>query len=491
MSETQVRESLLTLFPRDERSDWDDVLRRAGRRRSATRRWTLALAVAFAVMLVVGSALALSGHLGKLFRGTPVNDITPRERFLMTQFALNGRVELIARRNGFAFYVIRQHSGRVCYVIGNAQTQLTPAQRAEQFRFGGADCPDPRIFPTRQMPVLNRSYFSYKPGDREWRMVGVQGFAADAVASVGVIGRDNQIIYTVPVEKNVYTAGKRGFMGARGVVALDDKGKVLWVQCFAVGAPRQNFPSGGCGRYQNSPPPKLPPQRVPRPPIEAPGPLVVQHGSADGATVDIRGSRIAMNFTRVPSATRRLLPSKTGRLTLGCFKLVTIAGVRGTDGAYATKPFANIVRMRPYSPFPPRPARPPFDGCTAMGALGHTWNDAHGTHDTIEIPLTSRGRAYLADRAVARDVAWLARARVFREIRYSLRPFASTTAARSLGEHVVPLEGPTSTPRAGKLGIWIGPSRRIVLVERAPSGRRLYLELRHGLQYRTNLLGSL
>jgi hypothetical protein len=217
-------------------------------------------------------------------------------------------------------------------VIGSAPTHLTPAQRAEQFRFAGADCSDPRIFPTRQMPVLNRSYFSYKPGDREWRMVGVQGFAADAVASVGVIGRDNQIIYTVPVEKNVYTAGKRGFIGARGVVALNDKGKVLWVQCFALGPPRQNFPSGGCGSYQNSPLPKLPPQRLPRPPIEAPGPLVAQHGSADGATVDIRGSRIAMNFTRVPSATRRLLPSKTGRLTLGCFKLVTIAGVRGTDG---------------------------------------------------------------------------------------------------------------------------------------------------------------
>jgi hypothetical protein len=39
----------------------------------------------------------------------------------------------------------------------------------------------------------------------------------------------------------------------------------------------------------------------------------------------------------------------------------------------------------------------------------------------------------------------------------------------------------------GRLGIWIGPNRRIVLVERAPTGLRLYLEIRHGAIYRTNL----
>jgi hypothetical protein len=51
------------------------------------------------------------------------------------------------------------------------------------------------------------------------------------------------------------------------------------------------------------------------------------------------------------------------------------------------------------------------------------------------------------------------------------------------------LESPAATPPLGKLGIWIGDGRRIVLVEQAPTGHRLYFELRRGIAYRTNLLG--
>lgn len=124
-----------------------------------------------------------------------------------------------------------------------------------------------------------------------------------------------------------------------------------------------------------------------------------------------------------------------------------------------------------------------------MGTYGHTWNDAHGTHDTIEIPLTARGRRFFSERATARDIAWLARARVFHDIRYARRPLSSDQVARRLGSHVVSLRSPGASPPIGKLGIWLGEPRHIVLVERATTGRRLYLELRHGVKYRTNLLG--
>jgi hypothetical protein len=63
----------------------------------------------------------------------------------------------------------------------------------------------------------------------------------------------------------------------------------------------------------------------------------------------------------------------------------------------------------------------------------------------------------------------------------------SAEAASRLGPHVVALEGPGSTPPLGKLGIWVGPRRRIMLVERTPTGRRFYFDLRRGLMYRTNL----
>jgi hypothetical protein len=51
------------------------------------------------------------------------------------------------------------------------------------------------------------------------------------------------------------------------------------------------------------------------------------------------------------------------------------------------------------------------------------------------------------------------------------------------------LDKPEATPPVGKLGVWIGDGRRIVLVERATTGRRLYLEIRRGIIYRTNLVG--
>jgi len=171
MNDIQVREALFEIFPPDGGADWDDVVARSSRSGAPFRRLTLVLALLVLVTLAVGSALALSGRLGNLFRGSAVKDVTPRERFLMSEFDLNGKVELIARRNGLAFYVIRRKGGRRCYAIDVARSRLTPAQRAGQFRFGGAECLDPRVFPSRALPVLNQSYFSYSKGDREARMV--------------------------------------------------------------------------------------------------------------------------------------------------------------------------------------------------------------------------------------------------------------------------------------------------------------------------------
>jgi hypothetical protein len=479
------------MFPPEADSDWDDVMRRAKRPSSSIRRLTLLVAVALLAVLAVGSALALTGRLGGLFHGTPVNDLTPREKFLMSEFDMNGKAELIAQRGSTAFYVIRRPGGRLCYSVGENRKNLTPAQREGQFRFGGADCIDPRIFPSRAMPVLSHPSFSYRPGDSESRLGGLQGFAADPVAKVGVIGPDNQIAFTIPVANNVFSAGKRTIAGGRGIVALGSDGDVLWVQCFAFGSsPAPQFPSGGCGNYKNSPPPNLPAVKATPKPTRPSGPVVVQRGSSDGLSVFIRGSRIEANFENVSAQTRRSLVFKDGRVVLGCFRLVKVGGSLNSSGTYYTKPFATVIQVGGEGPLGARAAPvAPFDGCTAMGSYGHTWNDAHGTHDTIEIPLTARGGRFFAERATARDIAWLARARVFHDIRYARQPLTADNVARRLGSHVVPLGSPEATPPAGRLGIWLGDPRHIVLVERATTGRRLYLELRHGVKYRTNLLG--
>jgi len=485
MNEIQLRDRLFKLFPPETDPDWDDVLLRAKTSSWSVRRLTVLVAAAVLAVLAVGSALALSGRLGGFLQGTPVNDLTPRERFLLSEFDMSGKVELIAKRNSKAFYVIRRSDGRLCYSIGEIRKNLTPFQRETRSRFGGTGCVDARIFPSRAVPVLDFSFYSYRRGDRESRLAGLQGFAADPVDRIGVIGRDKRIVFSVPVEDNVYTAGRKGISGARGVVALDKDGKVLWVQCTAIGrSPAGPFPGGGCGKYKNSPPPDLPPMAQPKKPTKPSGPVIVQRGSGDGVSVVVRGAEIEAQFGGITPETRRLLKGKESRINLGCFKLVTVGGTRYGSGVNVTRPYTTILRVRPYGG-----QAAPFDGCTATGMYGHTWNDAHGTHDAVEVPLTPRGRLYFAERAAARDIAWLVRARIFRSIRYAREPLTTTEVVRRLGDHTMPLDTPGATPPIGKLGIWLGDKNRIVLVERATTGRRLYLEIRRGINYRTNLVG--
>jgi hypothetical protein len=487
MNEIQVRDGLFELFPPDRKSDWDDVLRRAARPRRHLSRFSLVVAVALLVLLAVGSALALSGRLGGLFGGTPVNDLTPRERFLMSEFDMKGKAKLIATRGSTAFYVIRRTDGRLCYAVEKIRRNLTPAQKQEQFRFGGADCMDPRVFPSRAMPVLSHAYFSFRPGDDVARMAGIQGFAADPVTEIGVIGRDNEVRLKVPVENNVFSAGKRTIAGGRGLVALGKDGRVLWVQCYAIGrAPDRHFPTGGCGRYRKTPPPNLP--RSPARPRQKPPhvPLGAQNGTGDGVAVSIRGAAVEARLVSISASTESLLRSSNGKVNLSCFKIVKVAGREFSSGVGVTRDYEAVITAR-LGGMPGTSFLPPYDGCTLTGMYGHTWNDAHGTHDAVEVPLTPRGRRYFAERATARDIEWLTRARVFYDIRYGVANVDAAGAARRLGPHVIALDGPQATPPVGKLGIWIGSNRRIVLVERAPTGRRFSFELRRGIMYRTNL----
>ena len=484
MNEIQVRDLLFEMFPPEADADWDDVLRRAERPSSSISRLTLLVAVALFAVLAVGSALALSGRLGGLFHGTPVNDLTPRERFILSESNMNGNVKLIATRGSDAFYVIRQPDGRLCYSIGDTRKGRTPFQRETRIRFGSIGCVDRPVFPSRAVPVLDYSSYMWRPGARDLSLTALRGFASDPVAKIGVIGRDNRIVYSVPVSQNVYTSGKKRVAGARGIVALGKNGKPLWVQCTA-GPPGFNR-SQGCGKYKNTPYPAMPSLPQPRKPAKPAGPVVVQHGTADGVSVVVRGAEITANFRGLSAEKHRLLATR-GRITLGCFKLVTVGGKPYTTGAGSSKPFTTVLHIRPFSPEQRSPA--PFDGCTVTGAYGHNWNDAHGTHDAVEIPFTPRGRRYFSERAVARDIAWLARARVFKATRYAKEHLSAESAARRLGGHVVPLATPKATPPIGKLGLWLGDPKRIVLVEHAQTGRRLYLEIRHGLIWQTNLIG--
>jgi hypothetical protein len=482
MNEIQLRDGLFELFPPDHGSDWDDVLRRAARPRRHLSRLSLLVAAALLVLLAIGSALALSGQLGGLFHGTPVNDLTPNEKFMLSEWDMNGKVQLVAKRGSTAFYVIRGKDGRLCYSVGVVRSHLTPAQREANIRFGSTSCFDRRVFPSRAVPVLDFSFYSFRRGDREARLGRLSGFAADPVARIGVIGRDNRIVFSVPVEHNVYTSGSKGVgvAGARGIAALDKHEKVLWVQCTAR--------SGRCGRYKNSRPPRLPPlPQAARKSLVVP--LVRQSAEHDGVTLLVRGRTVRADLTGLSPTTQRLLEGKRSQVIFTCFKLVKFAGKEFSRGVGLPRDYEHVITARFGESLPGKTFSAPFDGCTITGQYGHTWNDSHGTHDAVEVPLTPRGRRYFAERAVTRDIEWLARARIFYDIRYGVVTVDAASAAKHLGPHVVALAATTATPPVGKLGIWMGPKRRIVLVERAPTGRRFFLELRRGIMYRTNLGG--
>ena len=478
MNDVDMRRGLFRLVPPEHDGDWDDVLRRAGDRRRL-RRVLLPIVVIVVAALAVGSALALTGRFGGLLHGTPVKDLTPAERFILGErMGANGAVELIATRGSRSFYVIRKHGGGVCYAVGQRANRLTPAQVELRSRFGAMGCMPKGVFPSRSLPVLDFSYYRMRRGQRVPELVGLEGFAANPVAKIGVIGSNNRIVYTTDVRNNVYSVGATGVMGARGLVALDEDGNALWVQCQA---------RHGCGKYKSSLPPTLPPsaRHVPRRRVVR---TPVQRASDNGASIVVRGSVIEADLRGISADVKRLLLSgKRHELGLSCFKFVRVAGRRFTKAVGVSTPFATIVHGELAGSPWERPFAAPFDGCTITGTYGHTWNDAHGFHDAVEIPLTRVGRRYFAERAVARDIAWLARARVFHDVRYARQQLSAAQVAPRLAQRVVPLARPSETPPPGLLGLWIGPNRRLVLAERAPTGRRLYLELRRGLIYRTNL----
>jgi hypothetical protein len=453
------------------------------------RRWGLLVAALLIVALATGSALALTGHLKALFRGSDVRDLSTTEQFNLSEMVgAKARVTLISSRRGRAFYVIKRKNGGPCYAVGAIERHLTPAQLQlrSRSRFGALGCPWAGRsfgFPSKAQPILDYSVYFGTSG-RIANLMRLEGFAADPVAKVGVIGADNKIAYTVDVRENTYLSAHPPVV-AHGIIALDKNDKPLFVQCNA---------RKGCGKYRNprqaatpSPAPPAPRLRQVPPPTHP----VSQSGGADGASVRVHGIDVELNLSALSPQTKRLLEAKRGQIGVTCFKFVRFAGKLFQKGRGVQRKLGPTVQIR-YTSFVGDPGAPfvaPFDGCTVTGEYGHTWNDSHGTHDAVEIPLTARGRRFFTERAVARDLAWLARARVFKHVRYANPMQPAVDVAAQLGQRVVALPKTTSSPPLGRIGIWTGPDARVVLVARTPTGRRLFLDYRHGQIYKTNFAG--
>jgi hypothetical protein len=448
------------------------------------RRWGLLVAALLIVALATGSALALTGHLKGLFGGNEVRDLSAAEKFNLSEMAgAKARVTLIASRDGRAFYVVKRKNGGPCFATGAVERHLTPAQMQSPSRFAVLSCPLSNRslgFPSKAHPIFDFSVFA-ATGTRPAQLTRLEGFAADPVAKVGVLGVDNKIAYTVDVRENTYI-GVHAPLVVHGIVALDKDDKPLFVKCTV---------REGCGKYRDS---SRATAASPAPPLRQAAPPahpVSQSAAADGASITVHGIDVELDLSALAPQTKHLLESKRGEIGVTCFKFVRFASKLFLKGMGAQRQLARTIRIR-YTSFAGAPGVPfvaPFDGCTVTGTHGHTWNDSQGTHDPVEIPLTARGRRFFTERAVARDLAWLARARVFKHLRYSNPMPAAASVAARFGGRVVALPEATSTPSLGRIGLWTGPGARLVLIERAPTGRRLFLDYRHGQIYRTNFAG--
>jgi hypothetical protein len=144
-----------------------------------------------------------------------------------------------------------------------------------------------------------------------------------------------------------------------------------------------------------------------RPPTPPSSPL--QRGSADGFTV-VAGRNGSVQFTQTGTTPilKRLVGQSAG---FGCFRLTKEFGIFTVRGVSDGGRFASRVGVQLGG------VGTPLDGCEVQASIGRRWPDTLGNHAAVEIPLTTAGRRFFADRAAARDVALFVRSRRMHELR--------------------------------------------------------------------------
>jgi hypothetical protein len=475
--------------------DWDDVNRRA---RSGRTRGSI-LAGAALVCLVVGVAagFGVGPGLWRLVAGTPVSPdrLSPEEKQMFASMSsgkpvlrtepdspeikrLKGKVSirLLATRGGHTFYVIDVHGPRVtqCLAIGRVG-------RPELF--GALGCSSGDDFPSPDRPIADYSTFYGRPNGVV-QIGRLEGFAADAVAKVGLLDEDGKLVAPVPVIDNTYLR-TTGFPTGplQAIVAYDQTGKRVY--CEDIGRPlpggkdKDAHPCGARGispiprRTEPMPPPSPPPTKLGR---------HLQHGSAGGVTVDVyEPGKAVFDLDGIDPAARRLITGPGG-LSLGCMRVRFYQGRWLADDYSAGARFSGRLgwdfagsRFDATDQLPP-----PYDGCEIGGFYGHRWNDAFGTRAVVEIPLTKEGRHFFNDRATARDLAYFARSGRVQRIRLSADPRPGLEAfVHRFPRRVEELASPGTTAPEHTIGFWIG-DRTIVFTATSSTGRRFFVVAKRG-----------
>jgi hypothetical protein len=200
----------------------------------------VAVAACVGAIVVATPAFGVGSRLFDLFRGTPVSSerLTASELHVLsamtngtnphspasnredlTRFAASS-FRQIAVRDGRTYFAANLRGGGLCVSIGSGQHGRL---------LGSITCsPD---FPSAARPILDESVFG---GSLEQpQMARLEGFAADAVASVGVVSSTGELEAVTPVEDNVYLrTSDLPTTPIREIVAVDANGMRLYSECF-------------------------------------------------------------------------------------------------------------------------------------------------------------------------------------------------------------------------------------------------------------------
>ena len=471
--------------------DWADIERRARHRfRTPVLATCVALALAVAGLAVGGKVIGVFDVNGKPISlgSLPTRDrellITSMCRHLALrvipnkgpkQICRDGNptIEEIANDGSQAHYRIRYPWGLTCLATGPAR-----GRRWIDSLGCNAGSPETKVVPTPKRPITVDVGGAMSLGQRYLHLTRVSGLAGQGVTKVALVARDGSRLST-DVRGQAYSFAKIPDRRWTSIVALDDSGNAVY---------RERLPSG-------RPVPVTPPatgSRVsfPAPPKRPAGPPL-QHAATDVASADVyRNGVVAIRFLSTSNEAYRRLARGSGvdiacgRVAFGSDRWEELAG-----GSVAR--VLPEVRMRMDTVHGGMPS-PPYDFCEIAGTYGRYWNDEEGTRELVEVPFSAIGKRFLAERGVARDLAYLARNREMWPIRRAVqrgeRAPSAAELVRIFGPRLEPLPGRDASPSPGRVGVWTD-GRLIVASERAPDGRLLYVAIKGIRIARSNIAG--
>ena len=205
--------------------------------------------------------------------------------------------------------------------------------------------------------------------------------------------------------------------------------------------------------------------------LNTPAPTApLRHGSGDGVSITIGANGVVVFSTTGLDAARRAV--LRGSFGVDCFHLA-----HDSHGLFPME--TGVVRsLGPEIKVQLFGVPMPYDGCEMQATYGHTWPDKRASHSAVEIPLSTAGRRFFADRAAARDLALFVRSKRGRAIRHK----AATVARGDLAKvrpRLIAIPSAAAKLPVGKIG-YLVTRDGVTFVEQSPTGKRFQIVTVHG-----------